>query len=88
MTRPIVSVVVNTYNHERFIVQALRSVLDQDFPADHMEIIVVDDGSTDSTPQIIQTLPSLIRYIRKENGAGIRVPCGYRRSAGRYRRIS
>jgi len=71
MTTPIVSVVVNTYNHERFIAQALQSVLDQTFPSDQMEIIVVDDGSTDSTPQIIQTFLPRIRYIRKENGGQV-----------------
>ncbi len=71
MSSPTVSVVVNTYNHERFIAQALQSVLDQTFPADQMEIIVVDDGSTDSTPQIIQTFLPRIRYIRKENGGQV-----------------
>lgn len=68
---PRVSVLVNTYNHERFIAQALQSVLDQDFPADQMEIIVVDDGSTDRTPEIIQQFLPRIRYIRKENGGQV-----------------
>ena len=68
---PLVSVLVNTYNHQRFIAQALQSVLDQHFPADQMEIIVVDDGSTDSTPQIMQKFLPRVRYIRKENGGQI-----------------
>lgn len=71
MTSPLVSVVVNTYNHDRFIAQALQSVLDQTFPADQVEIIVVDDGSTDSTPQIMQTFLPRVRYIRKENGGQV-----------------
>jgi len=71
MTKPLVSVLIDTYNHERFIAQALRSVLDQTFPADQMEIIVVDDGSTDSTPQIVQTFLPRIRYIRKENAGQV-----------------
>jgi len=50
MTTPHISVLIDTYNHERFIEQAIVSVLEQDFPADEMEIVVVDDGSTDSTP--------------------------------------
>jgi len=66
-----VSVLVNTYNHERFIAQAIQSVLDQDFPAGQMEIIVVDDGSTDATPQILQRFLPRIRYIRKDNGGQI-----------------
>lgn len=68
---PLVSVLVNTHNHERFIVQAIQSVLDQDFPADQIEIIVVDDGSTDSTPQILQRFLPRIRYIRKENAGQV-----------------
>lgn len=68
---PLVSVLVNTYNHERFIAQAVQSVLDQDFPADQMEIVVVDDGSTDGTPQALEPFLSRIRYIRKSNGGQI-----------------
>ena len=71
MTFPHVSIVVNTYNHDHFIAQALQSVLDQTFPADQVEIIVVDDGSTDSSPQIIQSFLPKIRYIRKENGGQV-----------------
>lgn len=68
---PLVSVLVNTYNHERFITQTIQSVLDQDFPSDQMEIIVVDDGSTDGTPQALQPFLPRIRYIRKENGGQV-----------------
>lgn len=71
MMNPVVSVLVNTYNHERFIAQAIQSALDQDFPADQMEIIVVDDGSTDGTPQALQPFLPRIHYIRKENGGQI-----------------
>ena len=68
---PRVSVVVNTYNHERFISQALRSVIAQDFSADAMEIIVVDDGSQDRTPQLLSEFSSLIHYIRQGNGGQV-----------------
>jgi glycosyltransferase involved in cell wall biosynthesis len=71
MTNPRLSVLVNTYNHERFIAQAIRSVLDQDFSADQMEIIVVDDGSTDRTPEIVRPFLPRIRFIRKENGGQV-----------------
>jgi glycosyltransferase involved in cell wall biosynthesis len=71
MNKLRVSVLVNTYNHERFIAQAIQSALDQDFPAAQMEIIVVDDGSTDATPQAIQPFLPKIRYIRKQNGGQI-----------------
>lgn len=68
---PRVSVLVNTYNHERFIAQALSSVLEQDFPSDDTEIIVVDDGSTDATSEIVHKFLPRIRYIRKVNGGQV-----------------
>jgi glycosyltransferase involved in cell wall biosynthesis len=64
MTRPRVSVIVDTYNQERYIDQAIRSVLDQDYPAADTEIIVVDDGSTDSTQQILRQYETRVRVIR------------------------
>jgi Glycosyl transferase family 2 len=63
-----VSVPIDTYNHERFIEKAITSVLDQDFPAAQREIIVVDDGSTDNTPEIVRRFEPQVRYIRKTNG--------------------
>jgi GT2 family glycosyltransferase len=65
---PAVTVLVDTYNHERFIEEALVSVVEQDFPASEMEIIVVDDGSTDRTPEIVQTFAPRVRLLRKANG--------------------
>jgi hypothetical protein len=63
-----ISVLIDTYNHERFIEKAINSVLEQDFPVAEREIIVVDDGSTDRTPQIVQRFEPRLRHIRKENG--------------------
>jgi glycosyltransferase involved in cell wall biosynthesis len=68
MARPIVSVLIDTYNHERFIEQAILSALQQDFPASDREIIVVDDGSTDRTPEIAARFAPQVRLIRKTNG--------------------
>jgi glycosyltransferase involved in cell wall biosynthesis len=62
------SVLVDTYNHERLIEQALRSVLDQDYPRENFEIIVVDDGSTDTTFEIVRRFEPRVRLIRKKNG--------------------
>jgi hypothetical protein len=62
------SVLVDTYNHERLIEKALRSVLDQDYPARDCEVIVVDDGSTDRTPEIVRQFAPRVRLIRKPNG--------------------
>ena len=68
MARSFVSVLIDTYNHERFIEQAIVSVLEQDFPAADREIIVVDDGSTDRTPEIVKKFEPHLRLLRKENG--------------------
>jgi glycosyltransferase involved in cell wall biosynthesis len=66
--RPFVSVLIDTYNHERFIEEAIVSVLEQDFPASDREIIVVDDGSTDRTPEIVRKFEPQVRLLRKTNG--------------------
>jgi len=66
--KPFVSVLIDTYNHERFIEKAIVSVLEQDFPASDREILVVDDGSTDRTPEIARKFEPHVRLLRKENG--------------------
>lgn len=65
---PRISVIVNTYNYGRFIEDAIDSVLAQDFPADQMEILVVDDGSTDDTAERVKKYGNRVRYFYKENG--------------------
>jgi len=68
MSKPYVSVLIDTYNHEKFIEQAITSVLKQEMPMSDVEIIVVDDGSTDRTPEIVRSFEPRVRLIRKQNG--------------------
>lgn len=68
MAKCFVSVLIDTYNHERFIEQAIVSALEQDFPASEREIIVVDDGSTDRTSAIVRKFEPKVRLLQKENG--------------------
>lgn len=67
---PLVSVVINNYNYDRFIAEAIQSVLDQSYRK--LEIIVVDDGSDDQSIPVIQAIqrnnPDRINLIQKENG--------------------
>jgi glycosyltransferase involved in cell wall biosynthesis len=65
---PVVSVLIDTYNYGQFIEQAVESVLAQDFPAEQMEVLVVDDGSTDDTAERIAKYGQRLRYFRKPNG--------------------
>src|ERR1700740_2541694 len=68
MLKPAVTVLIDTYNHERFIEEALVSVLEQDFPAAEVDVLVVDDGSTDRTPEIVRKFEPQVRLLRKANG--------------------
>ena len=77
------SVVIPTYNREKYICQAIDSVLDQSFT--DLEIIVVDDGSTDNTKEKLQHYGPRIRYLYTHNGgpAGAR-NVGMRNARGEY----
>jgi glycosyltransferase involved in cell wall biosynthesis len=59
------TVIIPTYNRARFIGEAVKSILAQTLPAH--EIIVVDDGSTDNTPEVLQAFASKITVIRQKN---------------------
>ena len=63
-----VSVVIPTYNYGRFIGDAIRSVLEQTHPP--AEIIVVNDGSTDETADVVGAFGDVVKYIRQDN-AGV-----------------
>jgi glycosyltransferase involved in cell wall biosynthesis len=63
--RNTVSVVIPVYNGERFVGDAIRSVLDQS--ARPLECIVVDDGSADSTRAVVESFGSAVRYEYQEN---------------------
>jgi len=67
-SNPRVTVLIDTYNHENLIARAIHSVLEQDMPMDDIEILVVDDGSTDRTPEIVRQFEPRVRLIRKKNG--------------------
>src|SRR4051812_31570778 len=72
---PRVSCLMGTYGHERYIERALDALLAQDYPADALEIVVVDDGSPDRTPELVAPYRDRIRYIRKANaGRGAAIP--------------
>ena len=63
-----ISVIIPTYNYGRFISEAIRSALEQTQPP--LETIVVDDGSTDDTADVVGKFGDAVTYIRQEN-AGV-----------------
>lgn len=70
MDRPVVSVIVPTYNRAHLLPRSLQSVLRQTFA--HFELIVVDDGSSDDTRDVVQRMDDpRIRYIRLPENRGV-----------------
>ncbi len=61
-----VSIVINNYNYGRFLGEAIRSALEQTLSA--LEVIVVDDGSTDNSREVIESFGSQIQAIFQPNG--------------------
>jgi len=65
---PFVSVIIPTYNRAHLIVEAIESVLAQTYR--NLEVIVVDDGSTDKTPEVLEHYTGLdrrVRLVRQDN---------------------
>jgi glycosyltransferase involved in cell wall biosynthesis len=65
MTAPAVSVIIPTFNRARVIGRAVESALRQSYQ--NLEVIVVDDGSTDETAAVLKGFRDRVRYLRQEN---------------------
>lgn len=64
--QPLVSILINNYNYDRYLKEAIDSAMNQTYP--HTEVIVVDDGSTDNSQEIIKSYRDRIIPVLKENG--------------------
>lgn len=64
-SQPLVSVILPVFNGAEFIAEAVASVWRQDYPA--LEVIIIDDGSTDATPDVVASLSGDICYVRQVN---------------------
>jgi glycosyltransferase involved in cell wall biosynthesis len=85
-SEPRVSVIIPMYNREDFIVETIRSVLDQTYP--NIELIVVDDGSTDDSRKVLKQFEGKIRVLehpgKVNRGQSAAINLGIRSSEGRY----
>jgi glycosyltransferase involved in cell wall biosynthesis len=79
--QPLVSIVVPTFNAGAFLLEAIESVRAQTYP--HVELIVVDDGSTDGTPELLARVGSGLTHVRQANaGQSAALNAGWARSRG------
>ena len=66
MSQPLVSVVIPTHNRKEKLARLIKSILESDYPKDKLEIIVVDDASTDNTFEYIKKKYPQAKIIRNE----------------------
>lgn len=83
--QPLVSVVMTSFNHENYIGSAIEGIISQSYK--NIQLIVVDDGSTDASPKIIRELAKRYNFtlIEKKNGGLVStINEGYRYVKGEY----
>lgn len=79
--RPLVSVIMPAYNAERYVLEAIHSVLDQNY--EPIEVLLVDDGSSDGTVDLVRREAPSVRIIQQENsGAAAARNTGLRYARG------
>jgi glycosyltransferase involved in cell wall biosynthesis len=83
MPKLSISVIIPVYNTEKYLAQAIKSVLDQTVQPD--EIIVVDDGSTDKSVEVARQFLPKVKIITQQNkGAGTARNVGIKEASGAY----
>lgn len=81
----IASVIIPTYNYGKFIEEAIESVLNQNFPQEKIEIIVIDDDSTDNMREVTAKYKERVRYISQKNsGKAWATKVGIDEANGKY----
>ncbi len=81
-----VSVIIATFNREKYIGRAIRSLLEQSWPKENYEIIVINDGSKDNTAAILNAFGNSIKTINLEKNTGLPCACnlGIKKALGQY----
>ena len=82
MGKPLISVMMPTYNNAKYIKQAIESIYAQNY--DNIEIIVVDDGSTDNTKEIVQQYKDIKYFYIEHKGIPFARNTALEKSTGEY----
>jgi glycosyltransferase involved in cell wall biosynthesis len=83
MNSPLISCIVPVFNGERYLRQALDSIFAQTYRP--LEVVVVDDGSTDATAVVVASFGDRLRYLRQDNqGPPVARNLGIRAAKGEY----
>jgi cellulose synthase/poly-beta-1,6-N-acetylglucosamine synthase-like glycosyltransferase len=81
---PKVSIVIPAYNEEKNIENCIHSVFDSDYPKKKIEIIVIDDGSSDNTPKILKKYPDLKIFFQNHLGKVDALNLGTKKSSNEF----
>jgi glycosyltransferase involved in cell wall biosynthesis len=85
MSYPLASIIIPTYNYAHYIHEAIDSILESDFPQDQIEILIIDDGSTDQTQEVVNRYGKNVKYVYQENsGKAWATKVGIDLSQGKY----
>jgi GT2 family glycosyltransferase len=86
MSELTVSVVIPTFNGRAHVATLLDALAQQTFPRDEREIVIVDNGSDDGTPEFLREHPTHVRLVENERNVGFAAACnqGAAESRGRY----
>jgi glycosyltransferase involved in cell wall biosynthesis len=81
-----VSIIIPTYQGEKYLSRSIRSAIDQSYPRELYEIVVIDDGSTDNSAQVLKTYGDDIRLLRHKKNLGLPAArnTGLKNAKGRF----
>ncbi len=80
MNKPLVSAIIPVFNGEKYLAQALKSIVEQDYQP--LEIIVIDDGSTDGSSDIAKSFPNVGYFYQNNEGVASARNLGIKKSNG------
>ena len=86
MKPPLISIIVPTYNQEKYLGRCLRSILSMNFRREDYEIIIINDASTDHTKTVLHAFIDEIRIIENEKNIGLPASLnrGLKEARGRF----